>query len=55
MFRDYFLYQTLSYLTRVLYDSNEIENDEVIKNINNQLIELRNSINIKDFPENENP
>ena len=31
LFRDYFLYQTPSYLTRVLYDSNEIENDEIIK------------------------
>ena len=39
----------------VLYDNDEIKNDEIIKNINNRLIELRNSINSKEIPENENP
>ena len=55
MFRDYFLYQTASYLTKVLYDSGEIKNDKIIKNINNGLTELKNSINSKKIPENENP
>ena len=41
--------------TNVLYDNDEIKNDEIIKNINNRLIELRNSINSKEIPENENP
>ena len=54
--RDYFLYQTLSYLTEDLYYySEEIKNYEIIKNINNGLIELSNSINSKEIPENENP
>ena len=55
IFRYYFLYQTPSYLTKVLYDSDEIKNNEIIKNINNGMIELRNSINSKEVPENENP
>ena len=55
IFRDYFLHQTPSYLTKDLYDSDEIKNDEIIKNINNGLIELRNSIKSKEIPENENP
>ena len=55
IFRDYFIYQTPSYLRKVLYNSDEIKDDEIIKNINNRLIELRNSINSKEIPENENP
>ena len=55
IFRDYFLYQSPSYLRKVLYDSDEIENDEIIKNINNGLIEFRNSIYYKENSENENP
>ena len=38
-----------------MYYSNEIKNDEIIKHINNELIELRNSINSKEIPVNENP
>ena len=37
-----------------MYDSDAIKNDEIIKLINNGLIELRNSINNKEIPENEN-
>ena len=55
IFRDYFLFQSRSYLTKVLYDSGKIKNDKIVKNINNGLIELRNSINSKEMPENENP
>ena len=35
--------------------SDEIKNDEIIKDNNKGLIELRNSINSKEIPENENP
>ena len=48
-------YQTPSYLVESLYDCNKIRNEEIIKHINNGLIELRNSINKKEIPENENP
>ena len=52
IFRNYFLYQTLSYLKKVLYESDEIANYEIIKNVNNELIELRNSIISKEILEN---
>ena len=52
IFRNYFLYQTLSYLEKVLYESDEIANYEIIKNVNNELIELRNSIISKEILEN---
>ena len=55
IFRHYFFYQTRSYLTKDLYHSDATKNDEHIKNINNGLTELRNSINSKGIPENENP
>ena len=32
IFRDYFLYQNSSYLTKVLYHIDEIKNDEIMKN-----------------------
>ena len=35
--------------------SDEIKNDEIIKDNNKGLIELRNSINSQEIPENENP
>ena len=35
--------------------SDEIKNDEIIKDNNKGLIELRDSINSKEIPENENP
>ena len=37
LFRDYFPYQTPLNLTKVLYDSGEIKNDEIIKDIINGL------------------
>ena len=50
IFRDFFLYQTPSYLTKVLYDSNEIKNNKIIKHINNGLIKIVTSINSKETP-----
>ena len=48
IFKDFFFFnQTPSYSAKILYESDEIKNDEVIKHINNRLIELRNSINSK--------
>ena len=39
----------------MLYDSDKIKNNEIIKHINNALTEVRNSINSKEIPKNENP
>ena len=55
IFKDYFFYQFPSYLAKMLYDSDKIKNNEIIKHINNGLIEVRNSINSKEIPKNENP
>ena len=50
IFRHCFLYQTPSYLTKDLCDKDEIKNDEIIKNINIGLIELRNFVYRKEVP-----
>ena len=50
-----FFYQNPSYLTKQLYDSDQTKNDEIIKNINDGFIELRNAISIKEILENETP
>ena len=49
------LCQTPSILAQELYNSNQNINDEIVKHINDLLIELKKDINIKKFPENENP
>ena len=48
-----FFYHTLSDLIKKLYyvDDDKIKNGEVIKHINNGLIEFKNSINRKKFLE----
>ena len=33
----------------------QVKNDQIINNINDRLIDLRNAINRKEIPENENP
>ena len=52
-----FFYHTLSDLIKKLYyvDDDKIKNGEVIKHINNGLIEFKNSINRKKILQNENP
>ena len=53
-FKD-FLYQAPSYSAKCLYVPDKIKNDEIIKHINNGLIELRNSISRKEILGKENP
>ena len=44
--KDYFFIRIHQpYLAKSLHDSDESKNDQIIKHINNGLIELRNSIN----------
>ena len=51
--RKYFMnFET--FLVKVLYKDNQ-KNDKIVKNINESLINLRNSINGKNIPERENP
>ena len=51
MFREYYNHQS----TKDLYEENENKNDIVVKYLNESLINLRNSINSNEIPENENP
>ena len=54
-FREYFNYQSPSFLVKDLYKFNQNKNDTIIKYLNESLIDLGNSINSKNIPENENP
>ena len=54
-FRKYFNYQSPSFLVKDLYKFNQNKNDTIIKYLNESLIDLGNSINSKNIPENENP
>ena len=51
----FFFYQTPLFLAKESYISNQNINDEIVKHINNALIELKKKIDIKKIPENENP
>ena len=53
-FKRYFFNNTSLFLAKELYNSSQNVNDEVVKDINYSLIELKN-INTKKNPKNENP
>ena len=53
--KGYFLNHTPLFLAKELYNSNQNVNDEILKDINDSLIELKKDINIKKIPKNENP
>ena len=55
IFREYFNYHSPSFLVKDLYEDEQNENDKIVKNLNKSLINLRNSINGKEVPKNENP
>ena len=44
-----FFYQTLLFLAKVLYNSNQNVNDETVRHINDALIELKKYITSKKF------
>ena len=54
-FTNFFNFHYPSFLGRDLYEDNQIKNEKLVKNINESLINLRNSIISKEIPENENP
>ena len=55
IFNDLMNFHYPSFLVKDLYEENQIKNDKIEKNINESLINLRNSINSQEIPENENP
>ena len=50
-----YLKNIIKIILRELYNSNQIRNDEIVKHVNDALIELEKYIDIKKPPENENP
>ena len=45
---------SLSFSLKGLYERNQNNNDKIVKYFNESLIDLRNCINSKEIPENEN-
>ena len=54
-FLGYFKYNNPSLLVRDLISIKQNKNEKLVNNINNGLVDLRNDINRKEIPENENP
>lgn len=42
-------------LIKDLYEKNQINSHRIVKDLNESLVDLRNSVNIKEIPKNENP
>ena len=55
IFREYFNYLSPSFLVKVLCEENQNKNDIIVKYINESLIDIRNSTNSKEIPDNGNP
>ena len=51
--REYFNYQTPSFLKKQLYKDNQNKNDKIVEYLNESLINLRNYINSKEIPEKQ--
>ena len=54
IFKGYFFNHTQLFLAKELYNSNENVNDEIVKDVNDSLIELKKDINTKKIRKNEN-
>ena len=53
---DFLIINIPHFLWKIIrYEDNQNKNDNVIENINESLINLRNYINSKEIPEKENP
>ena len=55
IFRKYFGCMNPSFLANNLYKANQDKSKEIINHVHDGLIGLRNAVNIKTIPENENP
>ena len=51
IFKEHFHYQTPSFLTKNLYEDNQIKSDRIVKHLNEPFIDLRKCINSKEFPQ----
>ena len=55
IFLNYFKYQNPSFLVNDLISAKQNKNEKLVNNANKGLIDLRNDMNRKKIPENENP
>ena len=55
IFLNYFKYQNPLFLVKDLISAEQDRNEKLVNNINDRLIDLRNSVNRKEIPENKNP
>ena len=55
IFSNYLKYQNPSLLVKDLVSAKQNKNEKLENKVNNGLIHLRNNINRKEIPENENP
>ena len=55
IFRKYFMHQNPSFLAKHLIIPEQSKNEQLVNNINDELIDLRNAIIEKEVTENENP
>ena len=55
IFKAYYFYHNLLFSAKELYNSSEMVNNEIVKHINDALIELKKDSNRKKNPKNENP
>ena len=55
IFWDYFKYQNPSFLAKDLIRATPAKNKQIVNNVNDEFIDIRNDINRKEIPENENP
>ena len=53
-FNECFKYQNPIYLLKDLYEADKAKNEKIVKHINDALIDLRDAVNRKQIPENEN-
>ena len=54
IFRQYFNYQSPPTLVKDLFEDNQNKSDMILKYLDESLIDLRNSVNSKEIPENIN-
>ena len=55
IFQEYFKYHNPSFLAKYKYKYNQAKNEQIVNQVNDALIDLRNAANKNSIPENGNP
>ena len=55
IFKEYFGHHNPSFLAKYKYKYNQAKNEQIVNQVNDALIDLRNAVNKNSIPENENP